>query len=41
MVMFSEFIEKKYPGKKYTTEKSAEEQTKKPTCRKVEKTTQQ
>jgi hypothetical protein len=40
MVMFCEFIEKKYPIKKYPTEKSAEEQIKKPRGRKVEKTTQ-
>jgi hypothetical protein len=40
MIMFCEFIEKKYPIKKYPTEKSAEEQIKKPRGRKVEKTTQ-
>ena len=40
MVMFCEFIEKKYPIQKYPTEKSAEEQIKKPRGRKVEKTTQ-
>jgi hypothetical protein len=40
MVMFGEFIDKKYPTKKYPAEKSAEEQIKKPTGEKVEKTTQ-
>jgi hypothetical protein len=39
MVMFSEFLEKKYPTKKYPTEKSADEQSKK-TRRKVKKTAQ-
>ena len=40
MVMFGEFIEKKYPTNNYPTEKSAEEQIKKPIFEKVEKTTQ-
>jgi len=39
MVMFSEFIEQKYSSKKYPTEKSAEEQIKKPRGRKTKKTT--
>ena len=39
MVQFSEFIEKKYLTQKYPTEKSAEEQIKKPRGGKVEKTT--
>jgi hypothetical protein len=40
MVMFGEFIDKKYPTNKYPTEKSAEKQIKKPTGKKVKKTTQ-
>ena len=39
MVMFGEFIEQKYSSKKYPTEKSAEEQIKKPRGRKTKKTT--
>lgn len=35
MVMFSEFIEKKYPAKKYPNEKTAKEQIKQKRSRKV------
>ncbi len=38
MVLFSEFIEKKYPTKKYPTEKSAKEQVKQTRSKKVKKT---
>lgn len=40
MVMFSEFLEKKYTTKKYPTEKSADEKSKKTRSRKVKKTSQ-
>jgi hypothetical protein len=40
IILFSEFIEKKYPTKKYRTEKSAEEQIKNPRSRKLKKETQ-
>jgi hypothetical protein len=39
-VMFSEFLEKKYPTKKYPTDKSVDEQSKKTRSRKVKKTPQ-
>ena len=40
MVMFSEFIEKKFPLKKYPTEKSARELIKQIRSRKIKKTPQ-